>query len=91
MLQRGCKSMKPTKPGFPYYLTILVLSLAKAPLKAWGSPQTTAEQRDGEVRAEKAVDGQCRLLASVRLILGLRMVENHSCYIPWKHPLTASL
>lgn len=38
-------------PGF--------LSLAKAPLKAWGSPQTTAEQSDGEVRAERAVDAQC--------------------------------
>lgn len=32
-----------------------------------------------------------QLLASVRPTLGLGIVENHSCSIPWEHPLTASL
>lgn len=71
-----------------------VFPLAKAPLKAWESPQITAEQRDGKVNAGGSGDGHCRQwssLASVRLTLGLGMVGNHSCFIPWEHPSTAPL
>lgn len=77
----GCKSVN-QDPGdsssqrvFLLCLPLLVFPLAKAPLKAWGSPQITAERSD--TNAEGSGDGDCRERrspASARLTLGLGMV-----------------
>lgn len=68
-------------------LPLLVYPLAEAPLKAWGSRQTAAEQRDWEGTTGGSGDGRCRQPSSTDgLTLG-----NHSRSIAWEQPPTAPL
>lgn len=94
MLQRGCKSMEPSKPFFPRYLPTLVFSLAFLSSESLGYPtdHSRAEGWGGEGRkgcrpSVQAV-GQCQTdpwagNGGKPLLLHPLETSTHSLFVEW--------